>query len=210
MINKNLREYIEKEIFTSYSKNDSGHNIDHIKYVINRSLEFAKEVDNINYDMVYTIAAYHDIGHYIDAKNHEKISSEILLNDDNLKRFFSNEEIKIMSDAVYDHRASLSHDPRTIYGKIVSSADRNVNLEDIIKRAYQYRINHHPNDSVESIIKESKSHLMKKFGPNGYANKKMYFKDKDYDKFLKDIKLLLEDDNRFREVYCKINNIKEK
>ena len=60
-----------------------------IKYVIDRSLKFASKVDNINYDMVYVIAAYHDIGHYIDAKNHEKVSSYILFNDVNLKKFFN-------------------------------------------------------------------------------------------------------------------------
>lgn len=64
-INKELWKNIEDNIFPSYRKNDLGHNLDHIKYVINRSLKFANEVDNINYDIVYTIAAYHDIGHYI-------------------------------------------------------------------------------------------------------------------------------------------------
>ena len=132
VINKKLKKYLEENIFPSYKKNDLGHNLDHILYVINRSLKFAKEVDNINYDMVYTVAAYHDIGHYIDAKNHEKISAEMLLADEELKNFFTDEEIKIMSDAVYDHRASLESEPRSIYGKIVSSADRNNTIEDCL------------------------------------------------------------------------------
>ena len=33
---------------------------------------------------------------------------------ENLKRFFTNDEIKIMSEAVYDHRASLEGEPRII------------------------------------------------------------------------------------------------
>ena len=78
-LNKDLQKYIEENIFPSYSKNDLGHNLDHIKYVINRSLKFANEVKDINYDMVYTIAAYHDIGHFIDAKNHEKISDKLFM-----------------------------------------------------------------------------------------------------------------------------------
>ena len=128
-INKKLQDYIEKNIFPSYKKNDLGHNLDHIKYVINRSLKFASEVDGINFDMVYTIAAYHDIGHYIDAKNHEKVSAEMLLADENLKEFFTEEEIKTMSEAVYDHRASMEGEPRSVYGKIVSSADRNTLMQ---------------------------------------------------------------------------------
>ena len=133
-INKKLQDYIENNIFPSYKKNDLGHNLDHVKYVIERSLKFASKVTNINYDMVYTIAAYHDIGHYIDAKNHEKISAEMLLADKNLRTFFSEDEIKIMSEAVYDHRASLEGEPRSIYGKIVSSADRNTLVDVPLKR----------------------------------------------------------------------------
>ena len=87
-LNEELQQYIEKNIFPSYRKNDLGHNLDHIKYVINRSLRFANGVDDINYNMVYIIAAYHDIGHYIDAKNHEKVSAEMLLADKNLRSFF--------------------------------------------------------------------------------------------------------------------------
>ena len=55
MINKELRKYIEDSVFSIYEKNDKAHGIDHIKYVIGRSLKFADLVKDINYDMVYTI-----------------------------------------------------------------------------------------------------------------------------------------------------------
>ncbi len=121
-INEELKKYIERYILPSYEKNDLGHNLDHIKYVIERSMKFASRVPDINYDMVYTVAAYHDIGHYVDAKNHEKISSEMLLADKQLRNFFTEEQIETMAEAVYDHRASLEYEPRNIYGKIVSTA----------------------------------------------------------------------------------------
>lgn len=38
-VNEDLKKYIEENIFPSYEKNDLGHNLDHIKYVINRSLK---------------------------------------------------------------------------------------------------------------------------------------------------------------------------
>ena len=41
-IDSNLKDYIEKNIFPEYSKNEPAHNIEHIKYVINRSFKFAK------------------------------------------------------------------------------------------------------------------------------------------------------------------------
>ena len=48
MINKEIKKYIENNIFPQYIHNDSGHNLEHIKYVIKRSLKFAKIIPNIN------------------------------------------------------------------------------------------------------------------------------------------------------------------
>jgi uncharacterized protein len=206
-VNKDLKNYIENNIFPSYIKNDSGQNLDHIKYVIDRSMKFASTVDDINFDMVYTIAAYHDIGHYIDARNHEKISAEMLLNDDNLKDFFDDEQIKTMSEAVYDHRASMEGEPRSIYGKIVSSADRNTLVEVPLRRTYAYRLAHNPELTIEQIIEESRQHIINKFGQNGYATEKMYFEDPDYEKFLEEISLLAENESEFKKRYCEVNNI---
>ena len=186
-INPRLREYIEDYILPSYERNEEGHGINHINYVIDRSFLFANRVDNINLDMVYVIAAYHDIGHYIDAKNHEKVSAELLLADPNLKEFFTEEQIKIMSEAVYDHRSSLKGDPRSVYGEIVSSADRNVLVEQPLLRTYSYRVEHDPDATLDEIIEESRQHIIDKFGSKVYATTKMYFEDLDYKKFLEDI-----------------------
>ena len=207
MVSKELREYIENNILPSYVKNDSGHNIDHINYVIKRSLKFAKEVPNINIDMVYTIAAYHDIGHYIDAKNHEKISGDMLYQDDNLRKFFTEEEMITMRDAVYDHRASSSAIPRTIYGKIVSSADRNTSIESTLKRTYAYRLKHNPEYSLDEIIEKSRKHVIDKFGINGYAREKMFFQDDDYEHYLDEITKLADDKEAFRERFLLVNGI---
>ena len=208
-IDEKLQKYIENNIFPSYARNDQGHNLDHIDYVINRSLKFAKNIKKINYDMVYTIAAYHDLGHYIDAKNHEKVSAEILTKDRNLKKFFNNEQIKIMSEAVYDHRASMNGEPRSIYGKIVSSADRNTLIEGPLKRTYAYRKQHRPNAPLEETIEESRQHIINKFGKKGYAKGKMYFEDLDYQKFLEDISALAENEQEFKKKYLEVNNLNE-
>lgn len=71
--------------------------------------------------MVYTIASYHDIGHHVNPKIHEIVSAEIMYNDNMLKEFFNDEERKIIKEAIEDHRASSNHEPRNIYGKIVST-----------------------------------------------------------------------------------------
>lgn len=202
-----LQEYIEKEILTIYQKNDEGHGIDHIQYVINRSLKFAEEIPNINYDMVYAVAAYHDIGHYIDRKNHEKVAAEILLADQTLRNYFNEEQIKIMAEAVYDHRASLEYEPRSIYGKIISSADRNTLLDNTLKRTYSYQLKHYPNSSLDEIIESSRKHIMNKFGAHGYAKEKMYFKDEAYEKFLIECEKLVSNFEEFKTRYLKVNNL---
>lgn len=209
-LNKNLQNYIENNIFPSYEKNDLGHNLDHIKYVIDRSLKFASTQDDINYNMVYVIAAYHDIGHYIDAKNHEKVSAEILLKDKKLRKFFTDDEIKTMAEAIYDHRASLEGEPRSIYGKIVSSADRNTLVEVPLKRTYAYRVEHNSNDTLDKIIEESRQHIINKFGKKGYAAEKMYFEDLDYKKFLEEISVLAEDEAEFNRRFMEVNGLNNK
>ena len=209
MINSKLKQYIEKNIFPEYQKNEEGHGLKHIKYVIRRSLNFANTLDNINLDMVYTIAAYHDIGHHIDAKNHEKISSEILLADKNLKDFFDNSQIQTMAEAVADHRSTSSKEPRNIYGKIVSSADKNTSTIAAMTRTYSYTKKHNPHLSLDELIEESRLHIKKKFGKNGYAKSKMYFKDEEFDKFLDEAERITSNVSEFRKKYCEINHINE-
>ena len=197
-INKDLQKYIEENIFPEYEKNEEGHRLDHIKYVIDRSFKFASTIPNINYNMVYVIAAYHDIGHHIDAKKHEIISAEIMEKDTQLKKYFNAEELKIIKEAIEDHRASSDHEPRTIYGKIVSTADRNNTVEDCLKRTYTYGKAHTEGLTDEELFERSYDVLVKKFGYNGYA--KFYFEDEEYDNFLKDIRKLLEDKEHFCNV----------
>ena len=208
-INEDLKKYIEENVFPEYSKNEPAHNIEHIKYVIRRSFKFADTVPNINYNMVYTIAAYHDIGHHIDPKRHEIISGEIMSKDENLKNFFSEEELIVIKEAIEDHRASSDHEPRSIYGKIVSTADRNNTVEACLRRSYTYNKKLHPEYDDDKIFEDCHFHLNDKFGKNGYA--KFFFKDEEYEKFLKDIRELLSDKKRFIETQKNyINELKAK
>lgn len=208
-VSKKLKEYIENNIFPEYEKNDQGHNLEHIKYVINRSIKFADTVPDINYNIVYTVAAYHDIGHHIDPKKHELISAEIMYDDDKLKEFFNDKERIIIKEAIEDHRASSNHEPRSIYGKIVSTADRNNTVEACLRRSYSYNKKLHPEYDDEKIFEDCHYHLNDKFGENGYA--KFYFKDEEYEKFLTDIRNILANKDRFIEIQRNyINELKNK
>ena len=209
-INKKLQEYIEKNIYPEYDKNEKGHSIDHIKYVIKRSFELVNENNlDVNLDMVYTIAAFHDIGHHIDSKTHEIISADIMIKDKKLKQFFTDEERQTIKEAIEDHRASAKEEPRSIYGRIVSSADRNNTVEDCLKRTYTYGKKLNPNATDEELFLRAYDVLVNKFGEGGYA--KFYFKDKQYEKFLKELRKLLSDKDIYIETQRKyIEQLKEK
>ena len=195
-VNSKLKKYIEEKVFPEYNKNESGHGINHIKDVIKRSFDLVKENDlDVNIDMVYVVAAYHDIGHHIDSKTHEIISADIMSKDENLKEFFNEDELKVIKEAIEDHRASAKDDPRSIYGRIVSSADRNNKVEDCLRRTYTYGKKLNPEATDEELFQRAYDVLQNKFGEDGYA--KYYFKDSNYEKFLKEIRYLLKDKDNY-------------
>ena len=203
LINSDLQTYIEKKILVQYALNDSGHSAEHIEYVIRRSILFAEQFENINIDMVYTIAAYHDIAHHIDKKNHEKLSAEIFFADEQIERFFTDEQRIIMMQAIEDHRASLDSVPRSVYGKIISSADRSTDAEEFLRRTHAYTLKYFPDSTPEQVIDRAYEHTLDKYGKNGYA--KHYVSDTEYESFREYIDLLLQDRAAFEIKYREIN-----
>lgn len=199
LVNKDLKKSIEEFVFPLYSRNEKAHAIEHIKYVIRRSFELIEQNElDVDSNMVYVIAAYHDIGHYIDPKKHELISADIMSKDEMLKKFFSDEQLQIIKEAIEDHRASADHEPRSIYGKIVSSADRNNTVEQCLERSYYYGKRLEPNATDMELYERAFEHLNLKFGINGYA--KFFLKDKEYEQFLENIREVLKD----KESFCKM------
>lgn len=198
-IDTRIKLYIQERVLPEYSKNDKGHGINHITYVIDRCFDLIKQNDlELDSNIVYAIATYHDIGHHIDPKKHEFISADIMAKDKKLKDFFTEEEIKIIKEAIEDHRASSKEEPRSIYGKLISSADRNNTVEQCLERSYYYGKRLEPNATDEELYERAFKHLTLKFGINGYA--KFYLKDRVYEEFLEDIRNILKDKNEF----CKI------
>lgn len=199
IISTDLYKYLENEVLPQYKKNDSGHSFEHIDYVLRRAMNFSKEFDEINYEMVFTIAIYHDIAHHINKSTHEKLSAEMFYKDDFWRGFFTEKERIIIKEAIEDHRASADSPPRSVYGKIISSADRSTDLCEFLKRTHAYTLKHYPNISEEEIIERAYEHASDKYGKNGYA--KHYLKDMEYEKFIDDINRLLQDKNEFGKFY---------
>lgn len=201
-INNEIVKYIEETILPIYEKNDEGHGIKHVYYVIKRCLELKKEFEELNLNIIYVAAAYHDIAHHIDKNIHEILSANIFMKDNEIKKFFTESEIIIIKEAIEDHRASSKTPPRSIYGKILSSADRCTNIDDFISRMYYYMKNHFPNRNLEEIMDKSFLHMQKKYGHSGYA--KTYIEDTQYQNFKKDIEILSQDKIEFQKRYLKV------
>jgi uncharacterized protein len=138
-----LVEFIETQILPRYAAFDRAHNMEHVTRVIRSSLELVKTT-GADINMAYTIAAYHDLGMSGHRADHHIRGGKILAADARLKKWFSPEQLKVMKEAVEDHRASASRAPRSIYGKIVAEADRDIEPMMVIRRTIQFGLANSP------------------------------------------------------------------
>lgn len=201
MINKEIKNYIETMIIPKYADFDKGHNLEHVKTVIEESLNLAKSC-GVNLDYAYVIAAYHDLGLSDGREFHHIASGKILEADMSLRQWFSPDEIKLMKEAVEDHRASSKNPPRSIYGKIVAEADRDINPLKIIKRTIQYSIAHSPSPDKEHHWDNLLNHMAEKYAEGGYM--KLWFENSKNSERLKELRKIIANQNNLRNIFLKL------
>ena len=200
-MNENLKNYIEDNILPQYINYDKAHQRDHIETVIEESLNLADHF-GVDMDMAYAIAAYHDLGISEGRETHHITSAKRLLADKELTKWFSDEQLKIMAEAIEDHRASSKHEPRSIYGKIVAEADRNIDTEIVLRRIIQYGISHFPDLNKEEQYARMLGHLYEKYAEGGYI--KLWIPESRNAKKLAELRLIIKDDSKLRSFYNKI------
>ena len=200
-----LAKYLLQNILPIYNTLDMGHGINHIGTVIDSSMRLSECFD-VNHNMVFTIAIYHDLGISIDRKTHEKHSKRMLTENKDLKNWFNEEEIIKMGEACEDHRASNKNEPRSIYGYIVSDADRITNIEDMIIRCYNFSIKNYKDNNEDYLYKRIYTHLKEKYGEGGYA--KFYLKESQeiIMKPYVEAQEILKDEEIFKKIYLKVIN----
>ncbi|MBR3426338.1 MAG: HD domain-containing protein [Bacteroidales bacterium] len=199
-VNNSLVQYIEHEILPRYEHYDAAHQRDHIDAVITRSLELAKHYD-VNVDMVYAIAAYHDTGICEGRETHHLVSGRIIREDKRLHDWFDEQQIETMAQAAEDHRASSTHEPRSIYGKIVAEADRLIVPETVIRRTIQYGLDHHPDYDKEGQYLRFKEHMLEKYSDNGYL--RLWLPESDNAPRLEELRTIIRDEARMRQTFDK-------
>ncbi len=166
-VSLDLMEFVEKNILPRYNEFDRAHSLAHVTGVIRRSLAIARRM-GADPNMAYAIAAYHDLGLEGPRAIHHVTSGKILSTDARLKRWFSPEQIRIMKEAVEDHRASASHSPRSVYGKIVAEADRDLNPDNVFRRAVQFGLSNYPQYDKEQQWDRFAQHMKEKYSEHGY------------------------------------------
>ncbi len=198
-----LVEFIETQILPQYASFDRAHNLEHVTRVIRRSLELAKRT-GADINMVYTIAAYHDVGMSGPRAVHHITGGKILQSDARLKKWFSAEQIKIMKEAIEDHRASASRAPRSMYGKIVAEADRDIVPEVVFQRTVQYGLANYPELNKEHQWLRFKEHMDQKYSNNGYI--RLWIPGSPNEEKLKELRNIIANTSLLREQFEKYFN----
>ena len=116
-----ILKFVQKKV-----KNDSAHDFNHILRVFKNAQNLCKK-EKANEKLVLTAVLLHDIVSYPKSDPRSKMSS--IHSADKAKKIlnkfdFSNNEIKIICDAIRDHSFSRGKTPKTLEGKILQDADR--------------------------------------------------------------------------------------
>ncbi len=194
-MNPKLEQYIEQSILPQYESFDGGHKRDHAEAVIQESLLLARQ-HGADEQMAYVIAAYHDLGLRFDRETHHIRSGEILLADQTLRQWFSEEQLLLMRDAVEDHRASGKNPPRTIYGAIVAEADRQIIPQTVIARTMAYSAKLYPDGDFETLYARSREHLLEKYAEGGYM--RLWLNSERNVRSLEELRAIIRDEPRLR------------
>lgn len=209
-VDPRIKRYVEGIIFPQYARNDQGHGIIHIKEVIRRSFALNDTLKlGLDDNLMYTIAACHDWGKYEEPETGEKhaiIAGRRFINDEVFESIFNQEDRTTIKEAIEDHSSSLDDMPRSIYGKLVSSADRNTRIEIVFIRSFFVGKVRTPDMTVEEFLDFTFKRLSKRYGEERPEN--MFLEDETYRLFLNDMRTLLKDEIAFKNRYCEVNHIK--
>ena len=204
MVNPELKAFIEAEIIPEYKNFGRSHNVEHVRRVISNSLELAKFLGDgkLDEDMAYAIAAYHDLGMSGPREIHHITSGKMLMEDSRLRKWFSSEQIQVMKEAVEDHRASSDHAPRSVYGRIVAEADRDLEPDVVFTRAIEYGLEHYPELGKEAQWRRFAKHMDEKYSSNGYIT--LWIPGSTNERNLKQVRAVIADRNALRRTFNEI------
>ena len=202
-VNLDLMSFVEIHILPRYNEMEGGGNLAFILQTMTRCVTLANAV-GADVNMAYVIGAYHDLGMSGHKAIHHLTGGKIVEKDARLKRWFSMEQIKLIKEAVEDHRATLSHAPRSIYGKIIAEAVRVITPSVVFEDAMQKVLKHHEHADEDALYELFKRHLKEKYGVNGYV--KLWIPKSQNADNLQQIRRVIEDETQLKQCFSSVCN----
>ena len=200
--NQELANFLLNEIVPRYDAFDAGHDRHHALYVMTQSLHLAQFYSEVDRPMVLTAAAYHDLGLVNGREQHHADSAKIIRSDARLQQWFTTEEVEVIAQAAYDHRASAKTAPATLYGRIVAEADRQIEVETVIRRTIQFGMKQYPQLSKEESYERTAEHLHEKYGAGGYL--KLWIPESDNAQRMAELRAIIADGAQLRAVFNRL------
>ena len=198
MLNQELVRYIEDEVIPRYASFDKAHREDHVRKVIEEAMNMSVHYD-VDKNALYAAAAFHDTGLVDGREVHHLSSGRIIREDPNLRKWFTSEQIETIALAAEDHRASNGSEPRSIYGKIVAEADRDIDPMRILLRTVQYGMEHYPELDKEGHWQRLLDHMSEKYDYGGYL--RLYIPESRNASGLQTLRDIIHDPKRLRNIF---------
>ena len=161
-VGADLREWVESEVLPRYEAFDAAHRTDHARRVVARAMLLLPSA------ATYVAAAMHDLGLAEGREEHHRASGRIVRQCRELRQWFSESDVELIAQAAEDHRASATGEPRSLLGRVVAEADRDVEPERIVRRTVEYGLTHYPTLDREGHWQRTLEHLHEKYAEGGY------------------------------------------
>ena len=181
-----------------YDAFDKVHQRDHAKYVIDTALSLARHYD-VDEEMIAVAAACHDLGLAVNRETHHLESGRIIRGMPELRQWFSEEQIETIAQAAEDHRASSKEAPRSIYGRIIAEADRQIVPDVVIRRTVQFGFRNYPELDKEGHWTRTVAHLEEKYAEGGYL--KLWIPESDNAARLEELRATIRDKDALRKEF---------
>ena len=197
-MNASIYDWIERSVLPRYDAFDKGHRQDHARYVISTALALAEHYD-VDKDMIAVAAACHDLGLKVCRETHHLESGKIIRGMTELRQWFTSSQIETIAEAAEDHRASAKGEPRSIYGKIIAEADRQIIPDVVIRRTIQFGLKNCPELDKEGHWQRTVAHLDEKYAEGGYL--KLWIPESSNAARLEELRAIIRDRKALREVF---------
>lgn len=197
-VSQEILLYIRQRIYPLYAGFDPAHRLDHAMSVVDSALSMCRYYD-VNPDMVAMAAACHDIGLAEDRRTHHLVSGRMIRENMDLRQWFSEDQIETVAQAAEDHRASSGSVPRSIYGRIIAEADRQIEPATVIRRTFQYGMEHYPEMDKEGHWQRMLEHLHEKYAEGGYL--KLWIPESPNAERLGQLRAIIRDTEKLRAMF---------